>query len=358
MVPSTLVALIVVAGAAYYMGAEYRLIQAIPEGIPTLKTEIFSGFSITALAPYIVTAFMLALLGSIDSLLTSVVADNLTKSRHNSNRELIGQGIGNGVAALFSGIPGAGATIRTVVNIQAGGKTKISGMISGILLFVILIFLGPIASNIPAAVLAGILITVGIGVMDKKGLKALPLMQWPAKIIVVTVLLLTVFWQLVYAVGVGLILASVIFFKRMSDFSARRAVISDFNKNVELGTDLPTIHKSGRKIVVERLYGPLFFGFSTQFKTTISNLPEIEILVLRMGRVPFIDQSGVNAMESAIEELHEKGIEVYITGANKQVHGLLVKLKVIPNLLPEDKVFVNYATFSKWFEETEVEADE
>ena len=106
---------------------------------------------------------MLALLGAIDSLLTSVVADNLTKTQHNPNKELVGQGIGNSVAALFGGLPGAGATIRTVVNIQAGGKTKLSGMVAGLLLFIILVSLGPLASTIPAAVLAGILITVGFG---------------------------------------------------------------------------------------------------------------------------------------------------------------------------------------------------
>lgn len=125
------------------------------------------------LLPYIVTALTLSLLGAIDSLLTSVVADNLTKTRHAPNRELIGQGIGNSISALFGGIPGAGATIRTVVNIQSGGKTQLSGMVAALVLLAILLLMAPIASQIPAAVLAGILITVGIGVMDYRGLKAL-----------------------------------------------------------------------------------------------------------------------------------------------------------------------------------------
>ena len=118
------------------------------------------------MVPYFFTALTLAILGAIDSLLTSVVADNMTKTQHKPNKELIGQGIGNSVAAIFGGIPGAGATIRTVVNINAGGKTRISGMMAGVLLLIILLALGPVASQIPAAVLAGILITVGIGVMD------------------------------------------------------------------------------------------------------------------------------------------------------------------------------------------------
>ena len=119
----------------------------------------------------LLTALSLAALGAIDSLLTSIVADNMTKTKHKPNQELVGQGIGNSIAAIFGGIPGAGATIRTVVNIQSGGKTKLSGMFAGVLLLVVLLSLGPLASRIPAAVLAGILITVGIGVLDYKGLR-------------------------------------------------------------------------------------------------------------------------------------------------------------------------------------------
>ena len=165
-VPSTLVALIVMSGIAVGFGLEYRPIEEIPSGIPMPNLEIITGFKLKNITPYIFTALTLALLGAIDSLLTSVVADNMTKTKHKPNKELVGQGIGNSIAAIFGGIPGAGATIRTVVNISSGGKTKLSGMIAGILLLIILLGLGPIASKIPAAVLAGILITVGIGVMD------------------------------------------------------------------------------------------------------------------------------------------------------------------------------------------------
>src|SRR5690606_4502689 len=121
-IPSTLVALILVSGTAFALGMDYRPIEQIPTGLPIPHLEIFSGFSLTAMVPYLFTALTLTLLGSIDSLLTSVVADNMTKTRHSPNKELFGQGIGNTMAALFGGIPGAGATIRTVVNIKAGGK--------------------------------------------------------------------------------------------------------------------------------------------------------------------------------------------------------------------------------------------
>ena len=170
-VPSTLVALLVMSGVAYGFGLSYKPIEAIPSGLPQPVFRIFTEFSIVSISPYVFTALSLALLGSIDSLLTSVVADNMTKTRHNPNRELIGQGIGNSIAAIFGGLPGAGATIRTVVNINSGGKTRLSGMLSAVLVLLILLLLSPVASQIPAAVLSGILMTVGIGVMDYRGLR-------------------------------------------------------------------------------------------------------------------------------------------------------------------------------------------
>ena len=175
-VPSTLVALILISGIAVGFGLDYRPIETIPSGFPVPNFSVFTDFSLTSIMPYFFTALTLALLGAIDTLLTSVVADNLTKTKHLPNKELIGQGIGNSVAALFGGLPGAGATIRTVVNINAGGVTRLSGMIAGLMLLVIMLAFSSIASQIPAAVLAGILITVGIGVMDYKGLKAMPYM--------------------------------------------------------------------------------------------------------------------------------------------------------------------------------------
>ena len=139
-VPSTLVALLVMSGIAYGFNLNYRPIEEIPSGLPIPHFEMFTTFSLSSITPYIFTALTLALLGAIDSLLTSVVADNMTKTKHKPNKELVGQGIGNSIGALFGGIPGAGATIRTVVNIKSGGKTRLSGMMAGVLLLVILLF--------------------------------------------------------------------------------------------------------------------------------------------------------------------------------------------------------------------------
>ncbi|MCL4160547.1 UNVERIFIED_CONTAM: hypothetical protein GTU68_058718, partial [Idotea baltica] len=136
-VPSTLVALLLMSGVAVGFGLDYRPIEEIPSGLPLPNLGIITDFNLATILPYFFTALTLALLGAIDSLLTSVVADNMTKTQHKPNKELVGQGIGNSVAAIFGGIPGAGATIRTVVNINAGGKTRLSGMVAGVLLLVI-----------------------------------------------------------------------------------------------------------------------------------------------------------------------------------------------------------------------------
>lgn len=355
-IPSTLIALLVVSGTAYYLDLDYRYIQEIPAGIPSFKMEMFTEFEFLTVAPFILTAGLLAFLGAVDSLLTSVVADNLTKTRHDSNQELIGQGIGNSVASMFGGLPGAGATIRTVVNIEAGGKTKISGMISGIVLITIILILGPIASKIPAAVLAGILITVGIGVMDYKGIKALPKMQWAEKIILLTVLILTVFWQLVYAVGIGLVLASIVFLKRMSDTSANRVLVSDLklskSRIADWQNDVELRDAMEGQVVIRRLNGPLFFGFASQFRGMISSLPDMKVFVMRMDRVPFIDQSGIFALEAAIKELSERNIVMVISEPNAQVTKLLKKMKITPRLIPDERVFENFSDCRNWLKKS------
>lgn len=351
-IPSTLVALLVVSVGAIVLNMEYLPIKAIPSGIPKPQLNIFTDFNLTMLLPFLDTAIILALLGAIDSLLTSVVADNMTRTQHNPNRELIGQGIGNSVAALFAGLPGAGATIRTVVNIQAGGVTKISGMVAGLLLFVIIIVLGPLASKIPAAVLAGILITVGFGVMDYRGLKALPKMNTAEAVILVSVLLMTVFWQLVYAVAVGLVMAAVVFLKRMSDVSVDQLEILDLAR-VELSEphwdDEGAMDESVRsKVLFKHLDGPLFFGMVTDFKNIVNELGDINILVIRMERVPFIDQSGLYALEAAAEQLRKQGVIVSLCGTRDNVDHLLRVMHVVPYKIYEDHVFSNFQDCRAW----------
>lgn len=343
-IPSTLVALLVVSLGAYFFNVDYRPIEEIPSGFPMPNFEIFTSFSFSQISPYIFTALTLALLGAIDSLLTSVVADNMTKTKHKPNRELVGQGIGNSVASLFGGIPGAGATIRTVVNINSGGKTRLSGMIAAILLLIVLLALGPIASKIPAAVLAGILITVGIGVMDYKGLKAIPNMPKAEVVIMITVLVLSAVWNLVYAVGVGLLLASLIFMKKMGDYTASQSKVTSLGKSNELDEPWPDEgnfpENLREEVFVKRLEGPLFFGSTTGFQNLSTQVPSSAThVILRMGKVPYIDQSGLYALEDILFDLTRRNVKVFIVGLKKQPEYLIRKIDIIPDLVPEDHLF-------------------
>ena len=345
VIPSTLVALIVVSGVAYFLNLAYRPIQEIPSGFPTPNFEIFTTFDFALISPYLLTSLSLAFLGSIDSLLTSVIADNMTKTRHQPNRELVGQGIGNSLAAIFGGIPGAGATIRTVVNINAGGKTNLSGIIAGLLLLVILLALGPVASQIPAAVLAGILITVGFGVMDYRGLKAIPYMPKIEVTIMLIVLVLSVFWNLVYAVGVGLVLAALVFMKKMGDYTAKTSKINDFKDiDQEFWKDEQIVPDHLKeKITIKHLNGPLFFGASKEIQVLASQIPEkTSVVVIRMDNVPYMDQSGLYVLEEILFSLKQKEIQTYVIGLQEQPRYMMTSIDIIPDLLPEEHTFQNF----------------
>ena len=360
-VPSTLVALIVMSGIAVGFGLNYRPIEEIPSGLPIPNLEIFTSFKLSSVTPYIFTALTLALLGAIDSLLTSVVADNMTKTKHKPNKELVGQGIGNSIAAVFGGIPGAGATIRTVVNITSGGKTKLSGMIAGVMLLIILLGLGPIASQIPAAVLAGILITVGIGVMDYKGLKAIPSLPKDIKIgplkmssevlIMLVVLVLSTFWNLVYAVGIGLVIASLMFMKKIGDLTAERSDVKPLKEEAWSDEgDFPQNLKE--EVFIKHLKGPLFFGSTSDFQQLTAQIPDTaKTVVLRLGRMQYMDQSGLYAMEDMLQELNKKNIYVLFVGLLKQPKYMMERIDIIPELIPNEHIFPTFKECMKWIKE-------
>ncbi|MFD1615992.1 SulP family inorganic anion transporter [Gelatiniphilus marinus] len=357
-VPSTLVALIVMSGIAIGFGLDYKQIEEIPHTFPVPNLEIFTAFSLSSMAPYVFTAFTLALLGSIDSLLTSVVADNITKTRHKPNKELFGQGIGNGIAAIFGGLPGAGATIRTVVNINSGGKTKLSGMFAGVMLLVILLGLGPVASKIPAAVLAGVLITVGIGVMDYKGLRAIsslprdlklgPLKFSSEALVMFTVLILSSFWNLVYAVAIGLVVSSLMFMKKISDLTGEQSDVQAFKENEWKGKiDFPDQLKD--KVFVAQLKGPLFFGSITDFLNLATLIPNTATyVIMRLSRVRHMDQSGAYAMEDMLRELQKKNIKVLFVKLSSQPRYMLERIDAIPYIIPDDEIFDDFGECVKW----------
>ena len=360
-VPSALVALVVVSGVAYGFGLDYRPIEEIPGGFPVPNFDIFSSFSLGSITPYIFTALTLALLGAIDSLLTSVVADNMTKTKHKPNKELIGQGIGNSIGAIFGGLPGAGATIRTVVNINSGGKTKLSGMIAGIMLLVILLGLGPVASEIPAAVLAGILITVGIGVMDYKGLKAIPSLPKDIKIgplklssevlIMIVVLLLSTFWNLVYAVGIGLVIASLMFMKKIGDLTAERSNVKTLREE-SWADEIGFPEELKEEVFIKHLKGPLFFGSTSDFQELTLQIPDTaSFVILRLGRMQYMDQSGLYAMEDMLLELKNKNIKVLFVNVLKQPKYMMERIGIIPDFIPTDHIFKNFDSCALWIKE-------
>ena len=354
-VPSTLVALTVVSSAAFFLGLDYTPIEKIPEGLPVPQLEIFSSFSFSSISPYIITAFTLSLLGAIDSLLTSVVADNMTKTKHNSNKELVGQGIGNSIAAVFGGIPGAGATIRTVVNIHSGGKTRLSGMIAGILLLFILLALGPIASKIPAAVLSGILITVGIGVMDYKGLKAIPVLPkdvslGPIKLssevlIMLTVLLLSTFWDLIFAVGIGLLISCLMFMKLIGDSTAKRSNLESLKEEAWPDEKAFPVALKGQ-VYIKHIKGPLFFGYTSEFQEMLKKIPySAKTVVFRLSRMQYMDQTGLYVIEDALQDLKARGVNVIFVGLLDQPRYMMERIDVIPNLVAENQTFKNFKEY-------------
>jgi sulfate permease, SulP family len=347
-VPSTLVALLVISVIPIVFELNYRSIQEIPAGLPMPNLEVFTDFKFKVISPYIFTALTLALLGAIDSLLTSVVADNMTKTKHKTNKELMGQGIGNAIAGFFGGIPGAGATIRTVVNINAGGKTKLSGMIAGIMLLLILLILGPIASKIPAAVLAGILITVGIGVMDYKGLKAIPYMPRTEVIIMLVVLVLSSVWNLVYAVGIGLIIASLMFMKKIGDLTAERSNVMALKED-EWPDEFVINQKLLEDVFIKHIKGPLFFGSTSDFQNLAKQIPKTAtIVIIRLDRMQYIDQSGLYAMEDVLSDLIKSGKTVALVGILKQPKYMLETIDIIPDLVSKDFLFEDFENCLNW----------
>ena len=351
-VPATLVALLVMTVVSLFLKMEDRLlIGAIPGGLP-MPFFANTNISLAGIDWYetikvaIVPGLTLAGLGSIDTLLTSVVADNITKTHHNSNQELIGQGIGNMIGGLFCGIGGAGATMRTVVNVKSGGRTKISGMIHSLLLLAILLGLGGLVRYVPLSVLAGILITVGWGIIDFKGFKDLPKIPKADASVLLIVFGLTVLVDLLTAVGIGMVIACVLFMKRASDLvegGYSSSVMTNFDKESPWADEGGIPESLKDRIYIQRLNGPIFFGTITKFQSVMNDVPaDAKIVIIRMRLVSFMDQSGLYAMETAIKDIQSHGATVLMTIIQPQPMYMLKTMDVIPDLVPEEHTFKTF----------------
>lgn len=351
-VPSTLVALIVMTVISLFLNMDDKLIiGSIPSGLPMpfFATSSISLSGIdwgTAVSAAVTPGFTLACLGSIDTLLTSVVADNITKTTHNSNKELIGQGIGNVAAGMFCGIAGAGATMRTVVNVKSGGRTQLSGMVHAALLLSILLGLGSLVKFVPLSVLAGILITVGAGIIDVKGFKDLLRVDRSDAFVLIAVFLVTVFVDLLTAVGIGMIAACILFMKRIGTVIEESESVYSIraeDKESPWDDDALIPEKIREQVFIMHLSGPLFFGSVTKFNNMVKSVPaEAAIVIIRMKKVGYIDQSGLYAIENAVKDLNAKNIDVFFSMVSDQPMKSLRSIRLVPELVPEDRIFKTF----------------
>ncbi len=347
-IPATLVALCTFTLLSSIFSLNVPTIGEIPQSLPNIYWNAFFKIEWHAPALIIFTALTLACLGSIDSLLTSVVADNVTRTQHNSNKELIGQGIGNTLCGLIGAIPGAGATIRTVININSGGKTQLSGAVHGVVLLIILLGAGKYASLIPLSVLAGILVTVGIGIIDYKSLRDIQVTPKADSVIMLSVILLTVLVDLLQAVGVGMVMASLWFMKQMGDITEERSkgrLLSDTEYQNELAITTAQLPNALKETVyIQYFNGPIFFGFIFSFNQIIRELPKVEVIVFRMDNVPYIDQSGLYAFERAMLDLRSRGKEIMLVNIQQQPRNMFEKINIIPALISQDNIADTFVT--------------
>ena len=360
-IPATLVALIIMTIVSLFIPGNFPTIGSIPAGLP-LPFFAKEGIDLTGLDWYVlitnslVPGLTLAGLGSIDTLLTSVVADNITKTHHNPNRELIGQGLGNAIAGLFCGLAGAGATMRTVVNVKSGGRTQLSGAVHALFLFAILMGLGALVQYVPLAVLAGILITVGWGIIDFRGFRDLRKIPRADAFVLIIVFLMTVFIDLLTAVGIGMVVASVLFMKRASDLAEGGYVTMDAANEESPWADEASLPESFKhQICIERFHGPIFFGSITGFNKVMHQVPEeAKVVILRMKRVKYMDQSGVYAMEAAVKELQERGILVLMTIIQPQPAYLLQKMDFIPDVVKKEHTFDTFEECTEFLKKLDI----
>jgi len=309
----------------------------IPTGFPSPQKPTFEYSLITDM---IKSALVIAVLGAIDSLLTSLVADNLTRTHHASDKELIGQGIGNTVAGMFGGLPGAGATMRTVVNIRAGGQTKISGVLHAMILLAIVLGAGAFAKYIPHAVLAGILFKVGIDIIDWDFLKHLKYVPRTSAFLMFTVLLITVFVDLITAVAVGVVSASLILVNRMSDLQSKSIkIITQPDDETPLSNEENEIlQQANGRILLYHLSGPLSFGAAKDMVKRLATYDEYDVLILDFTAVPLVDYTTSKSIHDMIGDANHTNKSVLLVGMTGQVATLLDRLGVLKSVKQEQQV--------------------
>jgi len=327
LVPPQLIALIVgtVISLTVFQGADIRRIGEIPVGLPPLQLPTFTPGQLTVM---LVDGVMLGMLGCIDTLLTAVIADSLTRTEHKSDKELIGQGIGNIVSGICGGLPGAGATMGTVVNIQTGATSALSGLTRALVLLVVVLGAARLTEPIPMAVLAGIALKVGIDILDWSFLKRSHKVSVRGSLIMYGVLLLTVFVDLIVAVGVGVFIANILTIERLSNLQSKEVkLITDTDDDVRLSAEQKQLLDKGNgRVLLFYLSGPMIFGLSKAIAREHNAMKEADALVMDLSDVPLLGVTASLAIENAIRDAHDKGLQVYIVGASEKIQGRLKKL--------------------------------
>lgn len=330
VLPSPLLALIVVTLAAYFIDPSHTVdrIGTIPSALPSLILPAFSG---DLLKEMLVNALMLAVLGSIDSLLTSLVADNVTGTQHDSDRELVGQGIGNAVSGLFGGLPGAGATMRTMVNIRAGGSGPLSGVTHALVLVAVVAGAGKLFESIPLAALAGILIKVGVDIIDWPFLKRLRRLPNFAVFLMFTVFVLTVTVDLITAVFVGVFIKNTVVISKLSDLQLGEFVLSDGHANTELLTPEEQQFLSGEQgeTVLLKLTGPISYGTGRGLNLLFDPFKHHQKLVIDIAYAKLIGVSTAMVLEQLVRKSLARNARVALVGADVKLHGELAKMGLI-----------------------------
>lgn len=309
----------------------------IPSGLPAPQIPTFA---LNLLPDMIKSALMLAVLGTIDSLLTSLVADNITRTYHKPDRELIGQGVGNMVAGVFGGLPGAGATMRTVVNVKAGGRTPVSGALHAVVLLAVVLGAGGMAEDIPKAVLAGILVKVGTDIIDWDYLKRLRTAPKTGIVIMFTVFLVTVLVDLITAVALGMIMASLLFMKRMTDLQLDSiTAITEPAEETSLTEEESALLRAAQgRVLLYHLSGPMSFGAAKGIARRLADFDQYDVLVLDLSDVPQIDFTSSRALEDMIVDAQSRQRQVYIVGLRTSVQHFLSTQGVL-RFIAENRLF-------------------
>jgi sulfate permease, SulP family len=327
--PSPLIALVLVTLLSVVLlgNADVPRIGAIPRGLPALRMPTFSLNELIEMLRY---GLMLGVLGAIDSLLTSLVADSISRTQHDSDKELIGQGIGNLISGLFGGLPGAGATMRTVVNVQAGGKTPLSGMVHALVLLLVLLGAGPLTAQIPLAVLAGLLLKVGMDILDWGFIKRAPRLSLKGTGLMYLVMLLTVFVDLITAVLVGTFIANLLTIKRLTDVQSDRIqAITDPAecKNLSL-SEQEILTQSEGDILLFQLGGPMSFGAAKSISRRLAIVKNYQALVLDLTEVPTIGVTAALAIEAMVQDSIRSQRHVWIVVQPGQVQNRIETLEL------------------------------